>query len=273
LKVLLAAVFAVLGLAGCASVPMGDSTQDTALKNFSVPSDRSAIYVYRNESMGASIKMDVLIDNAQVGQTAAKTFLYKEVTPGKHTVTSSSENTDTLDIETSPGKATYVWQEVKMGVLYARTKLHLVDAEEGKKGVLETKLAASTAADKPVAHAAPQSPTLLELDRQIVATGLSSKPSTAMHLDTAMVLNKTWIYPHPLDEANYGIVELTFNSAGLVAKSKRGSSNGSYEIRDDQLCIVLRSSGTTCYFLVEESGQTRLFFSKSRTYARDLSIR
>jgi len=28
-----------------------------------------------------------------------------------------------------------------MGLLYARTKLHLMDAAEGRKGVLETKLA------------------------------------------------------------------------------------------------------------------------------------
>lgn len=30
-----------------------------------------------------------------------------------------------------------------MGALYARTKLHLVSEEEGKKDVLETKLAAT----------------------------------------------------------------------------------------------------------------------------------
>jgi len=30
-----------------------------------------------------------------------------------------------------------------MGLLYAGTKLHLVSEEEGKKGVLESKLAAS----------------------------------------------------------------------------------------------------------------------------------
>ena len=85
--------------------------------------------------------MDVAVDGKPIGQTAAKTYLYKELTPGKHTVTSSAENTDSVDIDAKPGTLSYIWQEVKMGVLYARTQLHLVSEAEGKKGVLESSLA------------------------------------------------------------------------------------------------------------------------------------
>lgn len=128
-------------LVGCASVPMGDAKQDAALKTFSVPADKAGVYIYRNESMGAAVKMDVEVDGKAIGQTAANTYLYKEVAPGKHTVSSKAENTDTIEIDAKPGTLTYVWQEVKMGLMYARTKLNLVDEAEGKKGVLETKLA------------------------------------------------------------------------------------------------------------------------------------
>lgn len=128
-------------LAGCASVPMGDAKQDAALKTFTVPADKAGLYIYRNESMGAAIKMDVEVDGKAIGQTAANTYLYKEVAPGKHLVTSKAENTDSIEIEAKPGTLNYVWQEVKMGLMYARTKLNLVDEAEGKKGVLETKLA------------------------------------------------------------------------------------------------------------------------------------
>ena len=86
--------------------------------------------------------MDVEIDGKPIGQSAAKTYFYKEVTAGKHTVTSKSENTDTIEVDTVAGKLYYIWQEVKMGLLYARTKLTLVGEEEGKKGVLESQLAA-----------------------------------------------------------------------------------------------------------------------------------
>jgi len=130
-----------LSLVGCASVNMGDAQQDASAKKFTAPKDNTAVYIYRNESMGGGVKMDVELDGKPIGQTAAKTYLYKEVAPGKHTLSSKAENTDSLEIDAKPGTLLYIWQEVKMGVLYARTKLHLVDEAQGKNGVLETKLA------------------------------------------------------------------------------------------------------------------------------------
>lgn len=141
MKKILIAMAIASSLGGCASVPMGDAKQDAALKNFSAPADKAGIYIYRNESMGGAVKMDVAIDGKPIGQTAANTYLYKEVAPGKHTISSTAENTDTIEIEAKPGTLSYIWQEVKMGILYARTKLHLVDETVGKKAVLETKLA------------------------------------------------------------------------------------------------------------------------------------
>ncbi len=138
----LAAVSFALIMTGCASVPLGDVQKDSAAKQFSVNPDKAGIYIYRNESFGAAIKMDVAVDNKPLGQTASKTYFYTEVEPGKHTITSISENTDILEFDALAGKLYFVWQEVKMGVVYARTKLHLVGDTEGKKGVLESKLAA-----------------------------------------------------------------------------------------------------------------------------------
>ncbi|MEI8210277.1 MAG: DUF2846 domain-containing protein [Methylococcales bacterium] len=128
-------------LSGCATVNMGDAKQDAALKTFTVAPDKAGVFIYRNESIGAAIKMDVTLDGVPIGQTAAKTYLYKEIVPGKHTIVSKAENDSALDIDAKPGALVYIWQEVKMGLLYARTKLNLVDEVEGKKGVNETKLA------------------------------------------------------------------------------------------------------------------------------------
>jgi len=138
---LFAALLLSLALAGCASVPMGDPKQDAAAKTFQVPADKAGIYVYRNESIGTAVKMDVIIDGQNIGETAARTFFYKEVAPGKHTVTSKAENTDTVEVDLKPGSLAFIWQEVKMGLMFARTKLHLVSEEEGRKGVMETRLA------------------------------------------------------------------------------------------------------------------------------------
>lgn len=141
-KKLLVLATVTLSLIGCASVPLGDVQKDTAAKQFSTNPDKAGVYIYRNETFGAAIKMDVAVDNTPIGQTASKTYFYTEVEPGKHTVTSTSENTDTLEFDTVAGKLYFIWQEVKMGALYARTKLHLVGDAEGQKGVLESKLAA-----------------------------------------------------------------------------------------------------------------------------------
>ena len=138
---LLAGVVSVL--AGCASVPMGSAQKDATLKTFTVPPDKAAIYVYRTESFGASVKMDVSVDGKPLGQTAAHTYLYEQVAPGEHVVTSKAENTDSLTVDAKPGTLVFVWQEVKMGLLYARNKLHLMPAAEGEAGVRQTQLAVS----------------------------------------------------------------------------------------------------------------------------------
>ena len=132
----------LLALAGCASVPMGDAGKDAELKAFKARPGVAGLYIYRNESFGAAIRMDIEVDGKPLGQTAAKTYFYKEVAPGRHLVTSRSENADTIEVDAVAGKLYYIWQEVKMGLLYARTKLTLVGEEEGRRGVQESQLAA-----------------------------------------------------------------------------------------------------------------------------------
>lgn len=142
LSFLTAAVLAASLATGCASVNMADTTQDAQRKTFSAPADKAGIYIYRNETMGAAIKMPVAINGQVIGETAANTYLYKEVAPGKHEVhsmTGGSENK--VEVDAKPGTLTYIWQEVKMGLIVAGSKLHLVSPEQGQKGVKETKLA------------------------------------------------------------------------------------------------------------------------------------
>lgn len=139
----LAVCFIALSMVGCASVKMEDAKQDATAKQFQINPNKSGLYIYRNESMGGAIKMDVTVDGKAIGQSAAKTYFFLEVEPGKHTITSKSENTDSLTLDTVAGKLYYVWQEVKMGFLFARTKLSLMDEATGKAGINESKLAAS----------------------------------------------------------------------------------------------------------------------------------
>lgn len=133
-------IVAALSLGGCASVPMASVERDAAAKSFAAKSDKSNIYVYRNESLGAAVKLPIVLNGKLVGDTAAKTYLMLEVGPGNHTLVSKSENDSVLPLTTVPGKNYFVWQEVKMGMFSPRSALQLVDDSVGQAGVNECKL-------------------------------------------------------------------------------------------------------------------------------------
>ena len=133
------AVALVVLASGCASVPMATPEQDMAAKSYSVKPDKANIYVYRNETMGAAIKMPVALDGRLVADTGAKTFMLLEVSPGSHTIVSKTENDSTLTVNATAGRNYFVWQEVKMGMMAARSELHQVDDATGKAGVAECK--------------------------------------------------------------------------------------------------------------------------------------
>lgn len=143
MKRLAAIVVSAASLVGCALVPIGDARQDATLKTFSVAPDRAGIFIYRNEIIGLAARMNVQLDGVPLGQTVGKTYLYREVAPGRHTITSSAENTDTLDLDVEAGSLAYVWQQVTWGMLAPRNKLHLVSEAQGRQGVLEARLVQS----------------------------------------------------------------------------------------------------------------------------------
>ncbi|MEJ2762506.1 DUF2846 domain-containing protein [Photobacterium sp. MCCC 1A19761] len=143
-KRLLAAAGLALVMTGCASVEMADSAQDAQLKTFQTNPDVAGVYIYRNEGLGAAVTMDVAVNGQPLGQTAAHTYLYAELPEGKHTIQSEAENTSELELDVKKGRLYYIWQEVKMGIMYARNKLQLVDENTGQQGVKESKLAVST---------------------------------------------------------------------------------------------------------------------------------
>lgn len=138
-SILVAASLVGVGLmSGCASVPMAPQSADSAAKAFKADSAKANIYIYRNETFGAALKMPVTLDGASIGQTAANTYIFQQVAPGSHTITSQGK--DSLSIDAKAGNNYFVWQEVKMGLVSGGSKLHLVDEAKGKAGVAECKL-------------------------------------------------------------------------------------------------------------------------------------
>ena len=134
------ALVLVVLVGGCASVPMATPEQDAAARTFSVKPGKANIYVYRNETFGAAIKMAIVLDGKLMADTAANTYMVLEVAPGAHTVISKTENEPSVTVNAVAGRNYFLWQEVKMGAFAARSELHQVDEATGKQGVAECKL-------------------------------------------------------------------------------------------------------------------------------------
>ncbi len=125
MKTLLAPTLIALSLAGCASVTLGDATQDEQLKTFTGTTGKTGTYIFRNETLGAAIKMDMAIDGQSVGQTAANTYLFKQVNPGQHVVTSQGDAAATITVDAKPGTLVCGWQEAKLGFLSGGSMLQV----------------------------------------------------------------------------------------------------------------------------------------------------
>jgi hypothetical protein len=139
-RVIVAAAFALL--TACASVPKAPEQLDQAVKQFAPPpKGKAALYVFRNEALGGSVKMTLDLDGRFLGDTAPKTFHWITIKPGKHTLVGKAENEVTLEFTAKAGQSIFVWQEVKMTLLSAKNRLELVDEDRGHAGVAECELA------------------------------------------------------------------------------------------------------------------------------------
>lgn len=136
----IAAIAAACAISGCASVHKAGQDADARAKMFAPVADKAVVYIYRNEIMGAAIKLPVLVDGVAVGDTGPRSFLEVALPDGAHVITSKGEKDSTLSLNTTAGQVYYVWQEVKMGMWAASSMLHHVDATKGKAGVNESKL-------------------------------------------------------------------------------------------------------------------------------------
>lgn len=134
------AIVTVALASGCATVEMASSERDASAKTFALKPDMANIYVYRNETLGAAIRMPVILNGKLVGDTAANTYFLLEVPPGTHTVMSRGESDSSVKIDAVAGRNYFIWQEMKMGFAAPRVLLQIVDEATGKAGVGECKL-------------------------------------------------------------------------------------------------------------------------------------
>lgn len=131
---LFAAALLLSVAAGCASTQQFAPIPD---QNKQVGADKTRIYVVRPTTMGCGVSMKVSDGGQLIGQTGPKSYLCWERNSGPVAITSKAENKAELSLNAEPGKTYYVHQHVRMGILYARNKLTLINQAEGKEFVSE----------------------------------------------------------------------------------------------------------------------------------------
>lgn len=152
----------LLTLSGCASVPLAPVEKDNQAKRFVPENGLASLYIYRNENLGGAVSMDVFINGKTIGQTGPQSYFMYNLTPGQYHLESKTENTSVLDLKLESDTNYFVWQEVKMGVISARSKLQLVDEATGKAGVIESKLINSALSNADISHQNTSSPSLTQ---------------------------------------------------------------------------------------------------------------
>lgn len=88
-----------------------------------VPEGKALVYILRPSAMGFAIGMKVTCNNKEIGKTHGKKFIYKALEPGNYMFISHAENKAELPLQLEAGKKYYIEQQVKMGIIMARSKL------------------------------------------------------------------------------------------------------------------------------------------------------
>jgi hypothetical protein len=138
----LALFIAALALVGCAQVPRASMTEEAKAKQFVPQAETASLYIFRDEVIGSAITMPVNLNNQNIGHTGPKSFFYLNVAPGRYTIESVAETTTSFSIDVEAAKNYFVWQEMKMGLMSARSQLSLTDEARGRQGVQGSKMIA-----------------------------------------------------------------------------------------------------------------------------------
>ena len=122
-----------LGLAGCASTPLGSPERDAAAKAFHTHPGHSAIYVYRPDPGEDASEADTVLylDRRLIGSTLPRTYFRVDVQPGAHALRGVGIDQGAVALSTLPDELYFVELRVSDGV----SRYRMVDAETGKRAI------------------------------------------------------------------------------------------------------------------------------------------
>jgi len=134
-------------LASCASVPLANSEQDAAGKEFLPSQDKAILYLVRPSGMvGFAINISPVVDRQFVGTLKVGTYAMVEVGSGKHTVSmvgTGFGSCDAVEFEAKAGHLYFFKVYPKMGMFIPGLDVQQLNEEKGKKLIKKSKLVVS----------------------------------------------------------------------------------------------------------------------------------
>ena len=137
---LMASPLALVLALGCASAPMATPERDAAAKAFAPMADKAVVYIYRDESFGAGVKVPIVINSRVIGDTVAKSYFRIVMDPGTCDVLCKASSDSHQTIQVEAGKVYFFRQEMKMGMWAAGCMMHIMSEAEGRAAIAECKL-------------------------------------------------------------------------------------------------------------------------------------
>jgi hypothetical protein len=141
-------LFAAVGLSGCVSTPPVAKMKE-ATAHFHLPKHpahgMAMVYVVRPSGGGQGwLRFNVFVDDhkesSEVGYNRGEQYIYFEVTPGKHKISSKAENWAETEISVKAHQTIFLYQEPKAGIGILRNAIYPVSELEGKYYVKTLKL-------------------------------------------------------------------------------------------------------------------------------------
>lgn len=104
------------------------------------------IYIYRNTTLGAGIRPDILVNGESIGTSEAMGFIFVDRVPGPMSVSTTSEVEKKATFNLDAGQTRYVKIDMGFGIIVWRTLPELVDNATGEREIRETSYSGRSAA-------------------------------------------------------------------------------------------------------------------------------
>ena len=139
-KILVPLVALAFFLSACTpSVPMATPQQDSFAKSFKKSNKYANVYLYRDTFVGGAYDVTTLIDGKYAGRIKMFSYFHWKLKPGKHIIQSKAVNVSSVTLDTKANQNYFIKLQPILG-LALDAKIYSADEQEGKKGVLNSKM-------------------------------------------------------------------------------------------------------------------------------------